>query len=80
MKALKIFKSMIDHLNLLLHHRHSPGKVVMLPDLPGQLLHLGFQNRLGPAVGNEHTDQSNASGDHGCNNGFQILTSYSTST
>ena len=46
MKALQIFDPVIDHPDLFLHHRHTPGKAVMLPDFPGQLFHLRFHNGL----------------------------------
>ena len=75
MKTLKILDPVIDHLDLLLHHRHPSGKVVVLPDFPGKFLHFGLHNRLGFAVGDENTDQRDASGDHGCKNGLQHLTS-----
>ena len=85
MKALKIFKSMIDHLDLLLHHRHPPGKTVMLPDLPGQFIDFGICYRLADAghilaflssgkAGGNHTYQGNATGDQRHRNGFRHRT------
>ena len=38
---------MVDHLDLLLYHRHAPGKAVMFPHFPSQLRNLRLHNRLG---------------------------------
>ena len=77
MKALKILNSVINHLNLLLHNRHPPGKVVVLPDFPGQFVNFGLHNCLGLSIGNQNTCQCDAAGNHGSNDRLQFLTSSS---
>lgn len=68
MIALQIFDAVVNDLYLLLHHRHPPGKVVMLPDLPGQLVHFGFHDGLCSAVGDQDTRQGYCTGDDCGNN------------
>ena len=51
MKFFKVCNSVIGYLDLLLYHRHTPGKVVVLPDLPGQFLNFGVCHCLGYLYG-----------------------------
>ena len=73
MKPFQIFNSMVDHLDLFFHHRHSPGKMVMLSYFPGKFLYFCFHNRLGFAVGNQYANQCDAAGDHRSHNRFQMF-------
>ena len=59
----QVFNPVVDDLDLLLHHGHSPGEVVMFPNLPGKLVQLGLRDRLAFAVGNQHAKQGDAARD-----------------
>ena len=65
MKPFQIFNSMVDHLDLFFHHRHSPGEFIVLPDFSCQHIHLGFHDSLVSAVGDQNAKQRDGSGDNG---------------
>ncbi len=58
--SLQVGDAVVDHLDLLLHHRHPPGKAVVLPHLPGQLLQLRIRYGLPSAVADEHPSRVTA--------------------
>ena len=72
--VLQVLDSVVNDLNLLLHHGHTPGEVVMLPDFPGQLVQLGFRDSLRLAVGDQNSKKSYAAGDYRCDNAFHCST------
>ena len=66
----QILDPMIDDLDLLLHHGHPSGEVVVLPDFPGQLVQLGFRDGLRLAVCDQNANQCNGAGDDCGDNAF----------
>lgn len=60
MITFQVFDPVVNHFDLLFHDRHSSCEVVVFPDLSGQVLHLGLNDRLVLVVGDQDTDQ----GDH----------------
>lgn len=60
----QIGNAVVCYFQLLLDHRHPLGEVVVQPHLPGQFFQLGLGHGLRLAVGNQHTDQRHAAGDH----------------
>ena len=72
----------VDDFDLLLQHRDTAGKVVMLPDLPGKLLQLGVGDGLllvqlglyipgGLVAGDDHPQQRQTAGDERHDYGFR---------
>ena len=60
LRLLQIGDAVVDDFDLLLDHRHSAGKIVVLPDLPGQLLQFRLRDSLCPLVAQQNTRQCNA--------------------
>ena len=67
MKTFQVFDSVIDHLDLFLDYRHTPGEVVVLPDFPGQLVHLRLHDGLRLSIGDQNTTKGDSAGDNRCN-------------
>lgn len=64
---------MVDHLDLFFHHRHTPGKIVVLPHLTGQLLQPRFRYRLRLAVAGQHTAQTQHPRDDRYDDRYRLL-------
>ena len=65
MITFQIIDPVVDHFDLLFHNRHTLCEVVVFSDFSGQSIYLGFHNTLAFVVGNQNTNQGNATGNEG---------------
>lgn len=81
MELLQVLYPMIDDFDLLLHNRHPPGELVVLPDFPGQFFQFRIGNGLGGAevllglfgggeIGHQNSQERKPAGNEGDDNGF----------
>ena len=63
MITFQIIESVVNHLDLFLHNRHSPCEVVVFSDFLGQQIYFGFHDGLVFVVRDKNAQQRNAAGD-----------------
>ena len=67
LSPFQVCKPVIDHFDLLLYHRHTLGKVIVLSYLPGQFLDFCIRHCLGYLYGRfTFFGGSQAGGHHTC--------------